>query len=330
MKPKVFITREIPEDGIQLLRKYCEVKVYPQDQPIPRKELLKGVKWCDALLCLLTDKIDPEIIDANPNLKVIATYSVGFDNINVKYATQKGIPVCNVTSISSADAVAEHTFALMIAVSKHLVEADKFVRAGKYCGWSPTLFMGTELINKTLGIIGLGRIGSGVAHRAEKGMGMRVIYHDIVRNHQFERMYRAEFVSLKKLLKKSDFVSLHVPLLPATHHLIGKKELGLMKKTAFLINTARGAVVDEKALVAALQKKKIAGAALDVYEHEPLLTSGLAKLEHVILTPHTASSTFEAREEMSYDAANNILSVLKGHRAVNTINPEVYAKNCSI
>jgi len=145
------------------------------------------VKWCDALLCLLTDKIDPEIIDANPNLKVIATYSVGFDNIDVKYATKKSIPVCNVTSISSADAVAEHTFALMIAVSKHLVEADKFVRAGKYTGWSPMLFLGTELINKTLGIIGLGRIGSGVAHRAEKGMGMKVIYHDIRRNFQFEK-----------------------------------------------------------------------------------------------------------------------------------------------
>lgn len=324
-KKKVFVTRKIPEKGIQLLRKHFLVKVYPKDHAIPRKELLKEVKQCDALLCLLTEKIDQEVLNANPRLKVVSNYAVGYDNIDVKAATAKGIPVCNTPGVLE-NAVAEHTFALLMALCKRIAEADQFVRAGKYKRWEPMLLLGTELEGKTIGIIGLGRIGAGVAERAGKGMGVKVLYHDIKRNKEFEQKYQAKFVSKEELLKRSDFVSLHVPLLPSTRHLIGKKELALMKKTAYLINTSRGPVVDEKALVEALKKKQIAGAGLDVYEHEPELTPGLTKLKNAVLTPHTASATLEARTAMSELAAQNIIDVLQGRKAKFTVNPQVYGK----
>ena len=324
-KKKVFVTRIIPKKGIQLLRKHFLVKVYQKDQAIPRKELLKEVKQCDALLSLLTEKIDAEVLSANPKLKVVSNYAVGYDNIDVKVATAKGIAVCNTPGVLE-DAVAEHTFALMMALAKRVVEADQFLRSGKYKLWKPMLLLGTELKGKTIGIIGLGRIGAGVAERARRGMGVNVLYHDIKRNKDFEKEYQAKYVSLSELLKKSDFVSLHVPLLPSTRHLIGKKELAMMKKTAYLINTSRGPVIDEKALVLALQKKHIAGAGLDVYENEPKLTPGLIKLNNAVLTPHTASATVEARTAMSELAAQNIIDVLQGRKAKFTVNPEVYGR----
>lgn len=325
-KPRVFITRNLPESGIKLLKKYCTVRIYPHDNIIPRSELLRGVKWCEALLCLLTDKIDKQVIDANPRLKVISNYAIGVNNIDVQYATKQGIPVANTPGRAIVDAVAEHTFALMLAVSKRVCEADRFVRVGKYRGWEPELLLGTELVGKTLGIVGLGRIGSGVARRAQHGMGMKVIYSDVKRNREFEREFSAKFLSLRELLKTADIVSLHVPLLPSTHHLIGGKELALMKKTAYLINTSRGPVVDEKALVQALKRKQIAGAGLDVYEFEPKLAPGLAKQENVVLTPHIASATIEARSEMSLDAAENILAVLHGRKPKFLVNAEAYKK----
>lgn len=321
---KVFVTREIPDAGIKLLKKHCQVRISQKDQAIPRKELLRGVKWCDALLCLLTDKIDKEVIEANPRLKVISNYAVGFDNIDVKYATQKGIPVTN-TPGTLEDAVAEHTFALLLAVTKRIAEADSFTRAGKYRGWEPQLFIGTQIKGKILGIVGLGKIGSMVAEKAA-AMHVKVLYADIRRNIAFEKQFNAHYVSLQNLLKQADFVSLHVPLLPSTRHLIGKKELSLMKKTAYLINTARGAVVDEKELVRALKNKQIAGAAVDVYEAEPKLTSGLTQLSNIVLTPHIASATIEARQAMSVIAAQNILAVLAGKKAITPVNPEVYKK----
>lgn len=323
-KPKVFITRKIPDGKLALLRKHCQVNIYRKDRPIPRNDLLRGVQWCDFLLCLLTDKIDKAIIDANPRLQLIANYAVGYDNIDLKYATQKGIPVANTPGKLISEAVAEHTVALILALAKRLREADRFTRTGNYRGWSPTLLLGTALQRKTLGIVGLGRIGTGVAERCGHGMGMTVLYYDVIRNKEFEQKYKAVFVPLRKLLQSSAVVTLHVPLLPSTRHLIGQKELSQMKKTAFLINTARGLVVDEKALVAALQKKQIAGAALDVYEHEPKLTPGLTKLDNVLLTPHTASSTIEARREMTELAVQNILAVLHGKRAPNVVNKRVY------
>lgn len=324
-KPRVFITRKIPPSGITLLQKSCRVKIYSKDQVIPKKELLKEVKQCDALLCLLTDKIDKEIIDANPKLKIISNYAIGFNNIDVAYATQKGIPVTNTPGKAIVDAVAEHTFALIFAITKRICEADRFTRAGKYKTWEPLLLLGMELVGKTIGIVGLGRIGSGVAQRA-KAMGMDVVYTDIKRNANFEKEFNALYLTLPQLLKTADIVSLHVPLLPATTHLIGKKELSLMKKIAYLINTSRGPVVDEKALVQSLKQKQIAGAGLDVYEFEPKLTAGLTKLQNVVLTPHIASATIEARSEMSMDAAENILAVLQRKKPKYLVNPQIYEK----
>ncbi len=323
-RPKVFVTRQIHPAGISMLRECCEVRVYPKDQIMPRKELFKAVKWCDALLCLLTDKIDKEIIDANPTLKIIANYAVGYDNIDVKYASLKKIPVTN-TPGALEHAVAEHTFALLMAVSRRIPESDGFVRAGKYKRWEPMLFVGAELQGKTLGVVGLGRIGAGVAQRA-KAMMMSIIYYDVKRNEQFEKDFNAGYANLSVLLKTADFISLHVPLLPSTRHLIGRKELQMMKKTAYLVNTSRGAVIDEKELVRALKRKQIAGAALDVYEFEPKLAPGLAKLKNVVLTPHIASATVEARSAMSRVAAQNILAVLGGKKAPNAVNAEVYSR----
>lgn len=324
-KYKVFVTRKIPEVGINLLKKKYVVKVYPENRIIPRKELLAGVRWCDALLCLLTDKIDKEVIEANPQLKVISNYAVGFNNIDIKSASSKGIPVCNTPGVVT-DAVAEHTFALILSLARRIIEADNFTKSGKYHGWDPFLFIGTELKGKTLGIVGLGKIGEGVAERAAKGMGMKVVYYDIRKNLKFEKEFNAKYFSLYKLLKEADVISIHVPLLPSTHHLIGRKELSLMKSSAFLINTSRGPVIDEKALVQALQQRKIRGAALDVYENEPKLAPGLARLKNVVLTPHTASATMEARSFMSELAARNIIDVLEGRKSPYIINKDMYNK----
>ncbi len=322
MTPKVFITKRIPEAGINLLEQHCQVKVYSEDKVVPRGELLNGVKWCDALLCLLTDRIDEEVITANPNLRVIANYAVGFDNIDLKAATVRNIPVTNTPEVLT-DAVVEHTFALIMAIARRIPESDRFTRAGKYRGWEPMLLLGTELKGKTLGIIGLGRIGAGVAHRATRGMGMHIIYNDIQRNLSFEETYQAKFADIDTILKEADFITIHVPLLPSTRHLIGRKQFTIMKKTAYIVNTSRGPIIDEKALVEALRNRKIAGAALDVYEFEPELSAGLVELDNTVLTPHTASATCETRAAMSALAANNILDVLKGKTPQNLVNKEV-------
>lgn len=318
MKLKVFVTRTFPGNGINLLKKYFTVKVYPQNRVIPRKELVQGVKWGDALLCLLTDKIDKEVIDVNPRLKIIANLAVGFDNVDVRYAAQKKILVTNTPGVLD-DAVAEHTCALLFALARRIPESDQFTKQKKYKGWEPFLLLGTQLKGKTIGIVGLGRIGSGVAKRCHDGMGMNVLYTDLKPNTDFEKEFSAKYCSLLRLLKQSDFVSLHVPLLPSTRHLIGKKQFAIMKKTAYLINTSRGPVVDEKALVKALQQKQIAGAGLDVFEFEPDLTPGLEKLSTVILTPHTASATIEARSAMGNLAVQNIIAVLFGKKPLTPI-----------
>ena len=326
VKTKVFITRYIPGDAIKRLKKKFQVKVYPKDQIIPRKDLLKGVKWCDALLCILTEKIDKEVIDANPNLRVISNYAVGYNNIDVKYATSKGIPVCNTPSQEVVDAVAEHTFALMLGLAKRIHLDEIYVRQHKWKSWAPEFLLGSQVKGKTLGIIGLGRIGSGVAERASHGMGMNVIYNNRSRKPKFEKKYGAKYASLNTVLKKADFVTLHVPLLPSTKHLMSTKQFKMMKKSAFIINTSRGPVVDEKALVKALQKKEIAGAGLDVHETEPSKNHQLHKMNNCILTPHTASATVEVRLQMGQDAADNIIAILSGKRAKKTVNPEVYGK----
>jgi len=322
MRPKVFVTRTIPRVGIKLLQKTCDVTISKKNRVLTKKELIAGVKGKDALLCLLTDKIDTAILQASKKLKIVANYAVGTDNLDLKAATKLKIPVTNTPGVLT-DSVADHACALLLSITRRIVESDKYVRAGNYKSWEPMLMLGGDMNAKTLGILGLGRIGSAVAERMSKGFGMKILYYDIKRNPKFERSVNASFASVQQLLRNSDYVSVHVPLLPSTHHLVGAKELKMMKKTAYLINTSRGPVIDERALVAALKKKQIAGAALDVFEKEPKLSPGLAKLDNVILTPHTASATITARDAMSEIAAKNILAVLEGRRPPNLVNPEV-------
>ncbi len=323
----VFITRRIPSEGIALLKKHKSLKVemYEKDQVIPRKELLKHVKGVDIILSILTEKIDAELMNAaGPSLKMIANYAVGFDNIDLKEAKKRNIIVTNAPPPEVSETVAEHTAALILALAHRIVETDQFTRDGKYKNWGPELLLGTDVYGKTLGIIGAGRIGSALAKRMSAGFGMHILYHSREPNKELETQYKAKLVSLNQLLKQSDFISLHVPLLPSTRHLIDGRELKLMKKTAFLVNTARGPVINEKALVRALTKKQIAGAGLDVYECEPLIdcdpndTYDLRKLDNVILTPHTASATIEARQAMSRTAAENILAYLE-HQTIPNI-----------
>lgn len=316
---KIYVTRKIAEPGISMLKKAGhKVEVFPKAEVHPRKLLLEKVKGKDAVLCLLTDKIDEAFLKAaGPQLKVVSNYAVGYNNFDVEALKRRGVKATNTPGVLHG-AVAEHTFMLMQVVANHIVEADRFVRAGKYKGWDPDLFVGHELDGKTLGIVGLGQIGHGVARRA-KGMGMDIIYYDIRKDAKFEKKYRAKYAKLDSLLKKADYVTLHVPLLPSTRHLIGAGELRMMKKTSYLINTSRGPVIDEKALVQALKRKAIAGAALDVYEHEPKLTPGLTKLDNVILTPHIASATVEARRGMAISAASGLLAVLEGRKPKNLI-----------
>jgi glyoxylate reductase len=317
---RVFVTRPFADSGIVAMRKAgYEVDVFERDEVIPRDELLKRVKGVDALLPLLTDKIDDEVFEAaGPSLKIVANYAVGFDNIDLAAAKKRKIPVTNTPAPEVTETVAEHAFTLMLALGHRIVESDTYAKAGRYKGWSPNNLIGTDVYGKTVGIIGLGRIGFAVAERAVKGFKMKCVYSDLKRNGDFEREYGASILPMDKLLQTADFISLHVPLLPSTKHLISTEQFSLMKKTAFLINTARGPVVDEKALLIALRTKRIAGAALDVFECEPAIDCDLTdKLElkqfpNVILTPHTASATIEARQAMSQVAADNIMAVLSG------------------
>lgn len=324
-KPFVYVTRRFADSGIQALKKKgFRVEVYPEDRIIPRNELLKNVKGCDALLSLLTDKIDGEALDAaGKQLKVVANYAVGFDNVDLDAAKKRNVVVTNTPSDIVNEAVAEHTFALLVALARRIPEADVFSKAKKYVGWSPTHFIGTQLTGKTMGIIGAGRIGTSAARRGVNGFGMKLVYSDMRANTDIEKELGAKRLTMEKLLEVSDFVSLHVPLLPSTRHLISTAEFSIMKKTAYLINTARGPVVDEKALLRALKTKRIAGAALDVFECEPAVDCDvtdnleLKNFPNVILTPHIASATIEAREAMSLTAAQNIIAVLSGKPALN-------------
>ncbi|OGY26319.1 MAG: D-glycerate dehydrogenase [Candidatus Woykebacteria bacterium RBG_19FT_COMBO_43_10] len=320
MSKKVYVTRPIPEEGIELLKKKgFQVDINPEDKVLSKEELKKAISGYDGILCLLTDKIDGEVLNAaGKQLKIVANYAVGYDNIDVKAATERKIFVTNTPGVLT-EAVAEHTFALLMSVAKRIVEADDFVRAGKYKQWEPKGFLGPQIWGKTIGIVGLGRIGSFVAQIAHGGFNMEVLYHDVTKNEEFEMRFSAKYRETPELLRGSDFVTIHVPLLPETHHLIGAKELGTMKQTAILINTSRGPVVDEVALVEALKSKKIAGAGLDVFEHEPDLTPGLTDLPNVALTPHTASATHEARNAMSRIAAENIIAALEGKQPPNAV-----------
>ncbi|MDQ1274429.1 MAG: glyoxylate reductase [Planctomycetota bacterium] len=324
MSFNVFITRKIPEEGINLLKKFCQkVEVNPHDRPLTYDELMQESKGRDAMLTMLSDKMDARLIQEATNLKIIANYAVGYDNIDIKAASAKGVVVTNTPGVLT-DSTADMAWALLFSVTRRIVEGDKLTRAGKFTGWAPMMLLGGDLVGKTLGIIGAGRIGTAMAMRS-RGWCMKVLYTtQISRNTVLEEMLGAKRVDLETLLKESDFISLHAPLSEKTKHLIGVKELSLMKRTAYLINTGRGAVIDEEALVYALKNKQIAGAGLDVYEEEPKLKPGLAVLDNIVLAPHLGSATVETRTKMSLMSAENIIAVLKKQKPNNCVNPEVF------
>lgn len=322
MNKKVFITRKIPEIGIDMLRNEgYEVDVYPKDQVPSQKEIIKYLKKkpYDAVVTLLTDKINKTIFDASPSTKIYANYAIGFDNIDISEAEMRGIAVTNAPG-DYAGCVAEHAMAMMLNLATRMSEGDRYVRSGKYKGWSPMNFIGTDVRGKTLGLIGAGGIGEHLARLAILGFGMKVIYHDVVRNNLLEKDSGIIYIpTLEDVLKQADFVSLHVPLLDSTRHLINENNLKIMKSESFLINTSRGAVVDEVALVKALKNKIIKGAGLDVFEFEPKLAKGLSKLENVILTPHIASARESARNEMSITVAKNVIDFLEDRVPKNIV-----------
>jgi lactate dehydrogenase-like 2-hydroxyacid dehydrogenase len=319
---KIFVTRKIPEPGLDILRKDHEIEVFPHDRVPIKEEIINGLKGKDGLLCLLSDPIDADVINSEPKLKMIANYAVGYDNIDVNAATKRKIPVSNTPGVLT-DATSEMAWALLFSVSRRIVEADKFTRSGKFIGWGPLLMLGQGVAGKTLGIIGTGRIGTAFGLKC-KGFNMNVLYVDSRNNDKLEKELGAKKVEIHELLEKSDFISLHVPLIPSTHHLIDENELKLMKNTAILINTSRGPIVNEKALAKALKEKWIFGAGLDVYEHEPDITEELKKLDNIIIQPHSASATIEARTNMAILAAKNMIAGLKGEVPPNCVNPEIF------
>lgn len=318
--PRIFITRSIPGPGPDLLHEQgYEVDTHEGSEPLPRAELLKRVKGVDAILCLLTDTIDDAALKAaGPSLRVVANYAVGFDNIDLAAAKKHGVAVTNTPVPEMTESVAEYTIALLLSLARRIPEADAFTRAGRYTGWSPELLLGTDLRKKTLGIVGAGRIGQRVAEIARKGLGMSIVYSSRHAEPELSQALDAAFLPLDQLLQRADVVSVHTPLLPETRHLISTEQFAMMKKTALLLNTARGPIVDEKALLRALKTGRIAGAALDVYEAEPAIDADtsdhleLRALPNVILTPHIASASRETREAMSRLAGANIVAVLSG------------------
>lgn len=330
--PKIFVTRRIPGDHIEDLKKEgFEVSVSELDRPLTNEELIKSIKGVDAILSLLNDRIDGEVMDAaGPTLKIISNYAVGFDNINIDEATKRGIIVTNTPSDEVNEAVAEHTWALITALARRVVESDEFVRKegyfaykGGYKGWEPGIFLGMNLVGKTLGIIGLGRIGTMVARRAQ-GFGMNVIYNKHTRDTECEAKLGVKYCELSELLSKSDVVTLHVPLTPETRHLMGKDNLTKMKDKSYLVNTARGAVVDEGALISSLKEGHLAGAGLDVFDNEPNVNPELISMPNVILTPHIASATWEARNKMGEQAVSAIIENLKGGKPQNIVDEKVW------
>jgi glyoxylate reductase len=317
----VFITRQIPSAGIDLLNRHCRVvEINPDDRTLSKSELIDAVSGKDGFICLITDTLDKEVLEAIRGVEIISNFGAGFNHIDLTAATRMGIMVTNTPGVLTG-ATADLTWALIFAVSRRVVEGDRFTREGKFREWHPTLFLGGEVTGRTLGVIGAGRIGSAVALKS-RSFEMPVLYHDSAKNRDLEEATGARFVSMDDLLRESDFVSLHVPLTSGTNHLIGERELNLMKKTAYLINTSRGPVVDEAALVRALISGRIAGAGLDVYENEPELAPGLARLENVVLLPHLGSATVGTRTRMSLMAAENLLQGLRGEIPVNLVNPE--------
>ena len=322
-KHKVFVTRKIPERGLRIIKKRFDAEVWIDSAPPPKQVIIQKAAKVDALATLLTDKIDAEVFDVAPNLKIIAQFAVGYDNIDIKKATKRSIYVTNTPGVLT-ETTADFAWALLMAVARRVVEADKYIRSGKWeVGWHPTMILGRDVYGATLGIVGVGRIGAAVAKRA-RGFGMRILYYSATRKSNLEKTLGLEFADLDTLLQKSDFVSIHVPLMEKTYHLIDERKLKLMKKTACLINNSRGPVVDEKALYKALTEGWIAGAALDVFEQEPTsIDNPLLKLDNVVVAPHISSSSHETRSRMAEMVAENLIAFFDGRIPPNLVNREV-------
>jgi len=316
MAPVVFVTRPLPAPGIDLLvESGFEVRANGEDRPLQRAELVAGIEQADALLCMLSDRIDVEVLEAAPLLRVISNYAVGFDNIDVAAARQRGVEVTTTPGVLT-DATADLAWALLLAAARNLGAGERLVRAGEWTGWAPTQLLGEPLRHQTLGIVGMGAIGQAVARRAQ-GFGMNVVYFN--RNQvasEIETSLGAEFVSLDELLRRSDFISLHAPLNDQSRHMFDARAFRLMKSTAVLVNTGRGALIDEAELVNVLREGRIAAAGLDVYEFEPKITDGLLTLDNVVLAPHLGSASTLARGDMVRLCCENIVEVLAGRPAV--------------
>jgi len=327
MKPRLFVTRELFDDVIAKLSEYFDVEVWDRYHHPPYEVLLERVRGVDALVSLLTDRVDCNLLSSAPRLRIVAQYAVGFDNVDVDCATRLGVYVTNTPDVIS-DTVAELTWALILAVAKKVLEADEFVRRGGWyetkTAWHPKMMLGTELKGKVLGIVGLGRIGKRVAEIGVKGFGMKVIYYDVYRDRRFEEELGVTYKSLEEVLREADIVSLHVPLTKDTYHMINEERLRLMKRTAILVNTSRGAVVDTGALVKALREGWIAGAGLDVFEGEPIPPNHpLTAFKNVVLVPHIGSATYEGRHRMAEVVLENLVAFYEGRVPPNLVNPDV-------
>ena len=316
---KLLITSNIPKKIYDDLDKNFEISYHDSNVPLKKEEIMEIIKGQDALLCPLSDKIDKEVIDAGDNLKIIANYGAGFDNIDIDYAREKGIVVTNAPAPASAVSTAELAFGLMLAAARKIVSGDKVTRAGEFYGWRPTFYLGSQLKGKTLGIIGLGNIGKNLAKRA-RAFEMKVVYYSRTRKEDFEKEFDIEYLDKDEVISSADFLSLHTAFVPDLRHMISKKELEMMKKSAILINASRGPIVDEDALADALIENVIAGAALDVYEFEPRVNNKLMDLDNVILAPHLGNATFEARLEMGENAKDNLIDFKSGKNPKNKVN----------
>lgn len=316
---KLLITSNIPEKIYDDLDKHFEIRYHDSNVPLKKEEIMEMIKGQDALLCPLSDKIDKDVIDAGDNLKIIANYGAGFDNIDIDYAREKGIVVTNAPAPASAVSTAELAFGLMLAAARKIVSGDKVTRAGEFYGWRPTFYLGSQLKGKTLGIIGLGNIGKNLAKRA-RAFEMKVVYYSRTRKEDFEKAFDIEYLDRDEVIRSADFLSLHTAFVPDLRHMISKKELEMMKKSAILINASRGPIVDEDALADALIENVIAGAALDVYEFEPRVNDKLMDLDNVILAPHLGNATFEARLEMGENAKDNLIDFKNGKNPKNKVN----------
>ncbi len=326
MKPHVFVTRKIPEKGLKLMRENYDTMVWASQYPPTTEEIISNAKDCEGLVTLLSDTIDKNVLEQLPKLKVIAQYAVGYDNIDVKYASERGIIVTNTPGVLT-ETTADLTWALIMATTRRIVEADKYIRNGKWkVAWGPELLLGVDVYGATLGIIGVGRIGSAVAKRS-LGFGMKVLYYNRSENKytkEIEEQIGAKSVDLETLLRESDIVTIHVPLTSETSQMIGKKELAIMKEGAILVNTSRGAVIDESELYKALERGKVRAAGLDVFAVEPIdKNNSLLQLDNVVMVPHIGSASLNTRATMAKMCAVNLISALSGGRPPNIVNPEV-------